>query len=205
MAENQARVVADADPGIVYATAAVLPATNGSAQQPAEWACPRCSLLNPARKLYCIACFHRHQDLTPPLLDAREVRSDEEDGNGNEDYDADASEDPPFPIPDEPRGILATPLDSSIAAEDIPMAQGEEDPYHKKIRRRVRRKKRMIAGGVAGGVAGAVLIGPAMLVAGAVGGVVGTRIVSKQRERSKDERLARERYAMASGATVSQG
>jgi len=201
MVENKAYVGVEENPPFVYVTT-VSPETERSDQyiptQPQEeWTCQQCTLLNPARKLYCIACFHRHPDLTPGNIGCTEDYDDDDDD--------DIEEYPPFPRTDDrqmvDQGIITrNAADNILTSQNILEAQAEEDPFHKKIRRRMRRKRRMIAGGAAGVAAGAVLGGPALVVAGMVGGVVGTRIVSKQRERLKDERLAMERYMMETKA-----
>jgi len=72
----------------------------------------------------------------------------------------------------------------------------EEDPFHKKLRRRMRRKHRMMAFGAAGIVTGAVLGGPATIVACGAAGAVGARVVSKRKERLKDDRLDKERASL---------
>jgi hypothetical protein len=70
----------------------------------------------------------------------------------------------------------------------------EEDPLKKKKRRRRRRRVRMVAGGIGGLIVGAIIFcGPAGVVAGAAAGAVGARVISKRRERYKDERVAHER------------
>ena len=165
----------------------------------ADWSCPKCTMLNPARKIYCVACFHRHPDLTPLTCD--------DDDSDDTDDDDDIDEYEKFPSTDERQEIIATPMNDAIGSSgEILEAQGEEDPFHKKIRRRLRRKKRMMAGGAAGGVAcgivgavaGVALATPTLIVAGAVGGAIGTRIISKKKERLKDRRLIEERYMKAS-------
>ena len=70
----------------------------------------------------------------------------------------------------------------------------EEDPYHKKIRRRCRRKRRMVVGGVTGCVVGSIILCfPIGSIIGAVTGVWTARAISKRREHVKDNRLAKER------------
>jgi len=75
----------------------------------------------------------------------------------------------------------------------------EEDPYHKKIRRRLLRKHRMIASGTAGAVVGGSIAGIAALnpvtfvVMGAVGGAVAARQISKYREQKKDKRQSQQK------------
>eukprot|EP00532_Pseudo-nitzschia_australis_P000197 CAMPEP_0168196986 /NCGR_PEP_ID=MMETSP0139_2-20121125/20878_1 /TAXON_ID=44445 /ORGANISM="Pseudo-nitzschia australis, Strain 10249 10 AB" /LENGTH=170 /DNA_ID=CAMNT_0008121337 /DNA_START=171 /DNA_END=683 /DNA_ORIENTATION=+ len=158
-------------------------------------------MLNPARKIYCVACFHRHPDLTPLTCD--------DDGSDYTDDEDDIDEYEKFPSTAERQEIIANaiPINDAIdSSEEILETQGEEDPFHKKIRRRLRRKKRMVAGGAAGGVAcgivgavaGVALATPTLIVAGAVGGAIGTRIISKKKERLKDRRLVEERYMKAS-------
>lgn len=169
MAENDVGI--EGTPPLIYAEVAS-PVTLESEQFVCprlqdEWNCPQCTLLNPARKLYCIACFHRHPNLTT-----------ENNGHGQYYDDDDVDEYDP-------------PLTTDEIAFNV-----EEDPFHKKIRRRERRKRRMIAGGAAGVVAGAVVGGSAIAVAGMIGGAVGARAVSKHRERLKDKRVAEERYMM---------
>lgn len=194
MVENKTEFAEGGNPPIVYVSATPS-APLGVPQQPkAEWSCSKCTLINPARKLYCIACFHRHPDLTPATTSDNEDRKDDDDC----DYDDDIDEYPPFPN-NNPE-VFVQPVDGAVYVSEILEAQGEEDPFHKKIRRRMRRKKRMVAGGVAGVAVGAVLCSPALIVAGAIGGVVGSRIVSKRKEQAKDQRLARERYLMANAA-----
>ena len=82
--------------------------------------------------------------------------------------------------------------------DNIPEARlpFEEDPFHKKLRRRMRRKHRMMAFGAAGIVTGAVLGGPSVIVACGAAGAVGARAISKRKERLKDDRLDRERASL---------
>jgi hypothetical protein len=83
-----------------------------------------------------------------------------------------------------------------LAKEDQ-FGNGEEDPLAKKRRRRRRRRVRMIAGGTAGGliVGPIIFFGPIGLIVGVAAGAVGARVISKRRERRKDERVARENVA----------
>merc|ERR1712078_900313 len=99
-----------------------------------EWNCPQCTLLNPARKLHCIACFHRHPDLMPDIQHYQEPCNDDAIDIEEEDF--------PFSIVGEERQMT----DSDVIFEE----EAEEDPFHKKIRRRMRRKRRMVAGGAVG-------------------------------------------------------
>jgi hypothetical protein len=72
----------------------------------------------------------------------------------------------------------------------------EEDPLDKKKRRRRRRRVRMVVGATGGLIAGSIIfLGPAGVVAGATAGAVGAHVISKRRERRKDERVAHERLA----------
>lgn len=202
MVENKANIEPEESPPLVYVTTELRTTETNEHHTregcQSQWSCPRCTLLNPGRKLHCIACFHRHPDLPPRVSETEEYYDDGIENHEN-------AEHRPLSITDTRQDIVVEQMefasDSSIA---IPTAQGEENPFYKKMRRRERRRKRMIAGGVAGGVAGAVVFGPAMVVVGALGGAVGTRIVSKQRERLKDERLVEERHRMASAAEIAQ-
>lgn len=193
----------------------------------AEWTCPQCTLLNPARKLYCIACFHRHPDLTPanigpstpsvaPSAPNEEFDNDDHpDDEGEYEYECEDEDD--NRENEAPNNIDRDVVDRNFvtrnedddgcaSSENVIQLYAEEDPFHKKVRRRVRRKKRMVAGGAAG-VAASVIVGaPALVVvAGAVGGATAARMVSKHREKLKDERVAMERYTIETKgqATVS--
>lgn len=194
MVNNPPDVGGEENPPVVYVDATVIsPAPTANEQQyqsQAQWTCPQCTLSNPARKLYCIACFHRHPDLTPADLHLRgDYHADDDEDNYGEEQIQHFSKFDVTMIPDQGDQLQST--------GNILEAQAEEDPFHKKTRRRERRRRRMIAGGAAGVAVGAVLGGSAMVVAGMVSGVVGTRVMSKQRERLKDERLANQRYRMA--------
>ena len=77
---------------VVSSTSASAPVSAVSAID--AWSCPRCTLLNPNRKLYCIACFQRHPDLAANHLNynchhrASDPENDEDDDanhNSNED------------------------------------------------------------------------------------------------------------------------
>jgi len=206
MVENKADVTVEENPPLVYVTT-VSPVIDRSMQcsppQPQEeWNCIHCTLINPARKLYCIACFHRHPDLTP--LNVGSIENFDDDYDDDYDDDDDVEEHPTFIRNDRQmtdNNAITRDMDDRIVSSQIVLdAQAEEDPFHKKARRQMRRKRRMMAGGAAGVVVGAVLGGPALVVAGMVGGAVGTRFVSKHKERLKDERLAMERYAMETKA-----
>ena len=201
MVEN--KVDPEENPPLIYVTTA--PPTierneQRTPQQPrGEWSCSQYTLLNPARKLYCIACFHRHPDLSPATHN--EEYDDDDDDDDLEEY-------PPFPSDNDRQitntnnqNIIVKTMDTIASSENILEAQAEEDPFHKKMRRRMRRKHRMMVGGAAGVAVGAVLCSPTLIIAGVVGGVVGTRVVSKRKERLKDERLAKERYMMATATT----
>ena len=87
-----------------------------------------------------------------------------------------------------------------IISEDILDAHAEEDPFHKKSRRRCRRKRRMAAGGLVGCVVGSFILCFPGAVLGAIGGAWGARALSKRRENLKDERMAKERLAAAQPA-----
>jgi hypothetical protein len=210
------------DPPLVYVTTAPSPALSTNErydqtrQSQEEWTCSKCTLLNPSRKLYCIACFQRHPDLLPSV-----VSSDNNNHNEGENYcDDDDDEDDHIFAHDRQQTTITTNNDNNqdiIVVEsmnimntnsipvseeytnDILEAQGEEDPFHKKLRRRIRRKRRMVACGAAGTVAGAVLCSPVIIgvIAGGTVGVAGARIISKRKERLKDERLVKERAMMA--------
>ena len=208
------------DHPLVYVTAAPSPALSTNErydqtqQSQEEWTCSRCTLLNPGRKLYCIACFQRHPDLLPSV-----VSSDNNNHNEGENYCDDDDDDQTFAY-DRQQTTITTNNDnnqdiivvesmdimntnsipvSEVYTNDILEAQGEEDPFHKKHRRRTRRKRRMVACGAAGTVAGAVLCSPVILgvIAGGTVGAAGARIISKRTERLKDERLVKERAMMA--------
>jgi hypothetical protein len=202
MVENKANVGVEENPPLVY----VMTVSSETERNPPpfapqrpqeEWTCLQCTLLNPARKLYCIACFNRHPDLTPVNVGSSEDYDDDDDD--------DLEEYPPFLNTDDRQMadqdmFTRTMNDSFVSSQNVPEAQAEEDPFHKKMRRRMRRKRRMMAGGAAGVVAGAVIGGPGIVVAAMVGGAVGTRIVSKHREHLKDKRLVMERYMMETKA-----
>jgi len=205
MVENEADVTVEEYPPLVYVTT-VSPVIDRSVQyippQPQEeWNCTQCTLRNPARKLYCIACFHRHPDLTPLNVGSIEDFDDDYDYDYDDD---DGEEHPPFLRNDRQmtdNNVITRDMDNRIVSSQIVLdVQAEEDPFQKKARRQMRRKRRMMAGGAMGVVVGAVLGGPALVVAGMVGGAVGTRFVSKHKERLKDERLATERYTMETKA-----
>lgn len=196
MVENKADVGVEGNPPLVYvSTAPIETGPRYIPPQPQEkWTCPQCTLLNPARKLYCIACFHRHPDLIPTTNVGYS-----EDYDDDDDTDDDMDDHSPFRRPNglqtsDQDVIMRTADDRIASSQNILELQAEEDPFEKKIRRRIRRKRRMVAGGAAGVVAGAIIGSPALVVAGMVGGAVGTRIVSKHREQLKDERVAMERY-----------
>jgi hypothetical protein len=215
---------------LVYVTTAPSPALSTNErydqtrQSQEEWTCSKCTLLNPGRKLYCIACFQRHPDLIPSVVSSDFNNNQyHNEGENNNYYCEDDNDDDDDHIVayDRQQTTMTTNNDNNhdiIVVEEsmnimdtssIPLsennydtileAQGEEDPFHKKLRRRVRRKRRMVACGAAGTVAGAVLFSPVLLgiIAGGTVGATGARIISKRKERSKDERLVKERAMMA--------
>ena len=206
MVENKAIVGVEENPPLVYVTTVSSeterkPPPFAPQRPQEEWTCQQCTLLNPARKLYCIACFNRHPDLAPPNNAAfsEDYDYDDDDIDHLEEY-------PPFLHTEDRQmsgqdNFTRTVMDGSFEPpQNILEAQAEEDPFHKKMRRQMRRKRRMVAGGAAGVVAGAIIGGPAIVVAGMVGGAVGTRIVSKHREQLKDKRIVLERYMMETKA-----
>jgi hypothetical protein len=77
-----------------------------------------------------------------------------------------------------------------------------EDPLAKKMRRRRRRRGRMVAGAAGGALVGAVFLGPIGLAAGVVTGAVVARVASKNGEKRKDQRVARQQ-AMVEQSGVS--
>lgn len=214
MVENKSDVYVDENGPFVVATAVSTETEKETETNPQiperpqeEWACPACTLLNPARKLYCIACFHRHPTLTLGNVVSTEDYDDScfhrpsgltPKSEGFEDDDEYSYDDDDIEEYDRqmtsPDNFTGTMNYRPASSGNILEAQAEEDPFHKKVRRRMRRKRRMIAGGAAGAVVGAAIGSPCLVVAGIVTGAVGSRIVSKQRERLKDERLAMERY-----------
>ncbi len=225
MVENQPGVGIDEDPPLVYVERAERGETASPQIPPQpqdEWSCPQCTLLNPARKIYCLACFHRHPDLARANVghgSAQNYAYENQEYKEGENYEHDntcVESTTPFedgiestaPFEDnlerqqgvDQNNVGSTVHDGLASSENI--LPGEEDPFEKKIRRRMRRKKRMVAGGAAGIVAGAVLGGPALVAAGLVGGAIGTRIVSKRQERLKDERLALKRWEAEIGQRV---
>lgn len=210
MVENKPGVGIEETPPLVYVETVGRTSPYVPPKPQGEWTCPQCTLLNPARKLYCIACFHRHPDLTPANIGPSQDYDDDEDYDDDDEdieYDNNYYREENIPLPDtnercvEDRNVLTRSADDELASSSHQnILPAEEDPFHKKIRRRLRRKRRMVAGGAAGVAAGVVLGSPALLVAGLVGGAVGTRIVSKHREQLKDERLAMERYEMETKA-----
>lgn len=221
MVENEPGVGIDEDPPLVYAEPAEMASPQIPPQPQDEWSCPQCTLLNPARKIYCLACFHRHPDLARTNVghgSAQNYAYENQEYKEGETYEYDntcVESTAPFedgiestaPFEDNleqhraDQNIVGGTMDDGLASSEN-VVPGEEDPFEKKIRRRMRRKKRMVAGGAAGMVAGAVLGGPALVAAGLVGGAVGTRIVSKHKERLKDERLALKRWEAEIGQRV---
>uniref|UniRef100_A0A7S4EFK0 RanBP2-type domain-containing protein n=1 Tax=Pseudo-nitzschia australis TaxID=44445 RepID=A0A7S4EFK0_9STRA len=118
-------------PPVTYvATPSPQPEMNGRhtpQQCQADWSCPKCTMLNPARKIYCVACFHRHPDLTPLTCD--------DDGSDYTDDEDDIDEYEKFPSTAERQEIIANaiPINDAIdSSEEILETQGEEDPFHKK-------------------------------------------------------------------------
>mmetsp|Transcript_6081 Transcript_6081/g.14731 ORF Transcript_6081/g.14731 Transcript_6081/m.14731 type:complete len:227 (+) Transcript_6081:109-789(+) len=216
MVENKPGTGIDEDPPLVYVEAVVTSAQ--APQKPKEeWSCPQCTLLNPARKLYCIACFQRHPDLAPsnvgPSAPSEAFDNDIDDNDDDDNQDDDGEYEYEYydqnrenEVPNDnnerhvvERDIVTRPSNDGCASlqQNIITLHAEEDPFHKKIRRRIRRKKRMAAGGAAGAAAGIIFGGPALVVAGAaVGCAVGARVVSKHREKLKDERVAMQRYVI---------
>lgn len=220
------------NPPLVYVEAVEGNTTYVPPKPTEQWTCPQCTLLNPARKLYCIACFHRHPDLTPADLGARapssappsipsapseevDTNDDHPDDEGEYEYEYEDDNRENVAPNNNARDIVerdvvtsgsgssstSTTNEGCASSENVIQLFAEEDPFHKKVRRRVRRKKRMVAGGAAG-VAATVIVGaPALMVAaGAVGGAAAARMVSKHREKLKDERIAMERYVIETKA-----
>ena len=109
-----------------------------------------------------------------------------------------------LPIPtEEANTMLKNPSPSQAPEEPIPHANDtvEESPWEKKMRRRRRRRGRMAAGAAVGFVASVVLtVGLPIILLCSAGGAVAARCVSKEGERRKDARVAREdaRVARAS-------
>ena len=207
MVENKPGVGIEETPPLVYVETAGRTSPYIPPKPQEEWNCPQCTLLNPARKLYCIACFHRHPDLTPANIGPSQ---DYDESEVDSEYDYNEYDDNcrgvgiPFLDTNE-RHVVGRNVVTRTMGDELASSQNiireEEDPFHKKIRRRLRRKRRMVAGGAAGVAAGVIIGSPALLVVGlAAGGAVGTRMVSKHRENLKDERLAMERYEMETKA-----
>lgn len=183
----------DQPPPLIYAEVVASDTKPSSPAKPTqprdEWSCPQCTLINPARKLHCIACFTRHPDLTPRNLDASFYEYDESEDDNDKEKRYNLEECPSFAN----RHWTEQDAFASTGAADCETSE-DEDPFAKKLRRKLRRKRRMVAGGVAGVAAGAVCGSAALAVAAAACGVVGTRIVSKHREALKDQRVALGRY-----------
>jgi hypothetical protein len=101
-------------------------------------------------------------------------------------------------------GNIEEPVSTKpLLAREEHIGNGVEDPLAKKRRRRRRRRVRMAVGGTAGLIVGAIIFcGPIGLFVGAAAGAVGARVISKRRERRKDERVARENVAAPADTTA---
>jgi hypothetical protein len=153
-----------------------------------EWACPQCTLLNSMNVECCDACMLRKPNFFLQESICLEI---EQDPEANHQVNQTAltcyTHSDNF---HESKGV------TEPQAEKADTTSNEEDPLEKKQRRRRRRRVRMVAGGTGGLIVGAIIVsGPAAVVVGAAAGAVGARVISKRRERRKDERLAHGRLA----------
>ncbi len=200
------------DPPLVYATVAP---TAPLLSVRSDWSCPKCTLLNPISKQHCDACYFPRSHLpvsfcqahgasqnppdTPPTLPVIGVTSVSNHGydsrNGFHDH-LDISSPKSNSLSENstrhPNVIIESPTETGPLAVNILEARAEEDPFHKKIRRRLRRKRRMAAGGIAGCIVGSVFLCFPGAIIGAIAGALGARALSKRREHLKDQRLAKE-------------
>jgi len=201
----------DDDPPIVYAEA--LPPSAPVGTFLTEWSCPKCTLLNSILKMNCEACY-----FPKPIYGS---------SSNNEHVAVGGSHNPPPEIPSQgPPQMVGSfcSSDNSFHQKDIDRSSGfpggppaesiplivnedlfdgqaeEEDPFHKKLRRRMRRKRRMAVGGIAGCIVGSIILCFPGAILGAVTGAWGARALSKRRENLKDERLAKERLSAAQPA-----
>jgi hypothetical protein len=214
MVEKSSFATSD-DPPIVYATP--LPPSSQVESFLTEWSCPKCTLLNLISKMNCEACYFPNPNFA--------MASNDQVGIGFESYNPPqeitavsptqmtsnfSSNEDSFHTNNRKTkegssmGATQAPAESTplMINDDILDAEAEEDPYHKKIRRRLRRKRRMAIGGIAGCVVGSFLLCFPGAVLGAITGAWGARALSKRREKLKDERLARKRWALAQPQAV---
>ena len=82
-----ATVEATAPTEVIATSASAVVSSTSAISTIDTWSCPRCTLLNPNRKLYCIACFQRHPDLAANL-DNRSFDHRASDPENDEDDDA---------------------------------------------------------------------------------------------------------------------
>ena len=150
------------------------PVSSNESQTDDGWVCSQCTLLNPIDTEHCDACMLCKPNLGNQEMTNQTVYTKSDD-----------------------RVILYEKAEAT-AQQTRKESFSEEDPLQKKRRRRRRRRIRMVAGAVGGLIVGAIIFaGPAGVFAGAVAGAAGTRIVSKRRERRKDEHVAQQRLAAA--------
>jgi hypothetical protein len=150
-----------------------------------EWACPQCTLLNPMNAEYCDACMLHKPNFFLQESICLEVEPEPEANQLNQMTLTSYTYSDSF---HESKGVTEPQAAKADTGDE------GEDPVEKKKRRRRRRRVRMIAGGTGGLIVGAIIFcGPAGVVAGAAAGALGARVISKRRERRKDERVAHDR------------
>jgi len=174
---QQIIIMSESDLPVAYASPIGEVAVNSSAVATGEesWACPQCTLVNSAQSGVCLACNNSR-----PITIQEEMRWVDEanrkqimaDDNGNY-YDSTDGED----------------YDEEVKVEEI--IEGET-PFERKLRRKERRRHRMMAGAALGAAVG-VGAGVAGVAFGAAAAAAGINVISKKREKKKDERVARER------------
>jgi hypothetical protein len=148
-----------------------------------EWACPQCTLLNHMNTEYCDDCkLHKPNFFLQESI-GLEVEPEAKNQMTLTSYTCSDN----F---HESKYVTEPQAAKADTGDEV------EDPLEKKKRRRRRRRVRMVAGGIGGLIVGAIIFcGPAGVVAGAAAGAVGARVISKRRERRKDERVVHERLA----------
>jgi hypothetical protein len=198
------------DPPIVYATPIPSSATADSFLT--DWSCPKCTLLNSISNANCDLCYFPNPNFAV-TLNNRLSTTNESYNHITENRSQAPSQMVGSFNPNDNcfRKNMDTNLDLSCMAasglesvllisngdiHDVDIHE-EEDPHSKKVRRRLRRKRRMAVGGVTGCLIGSVLLCFPGAVLGAITGVWGARILSKRREKLKDERMVKERLASA--------